>query len=187
MTSFIVIQLGRVIWHDPIVGFERCNMKKVYMYMEKILHILLAVLLVCMVSIVMAQVIARYVFSSPITWSEEMVRYLFIWSVMTGAIAAMAKDTHLNVDLFSEKISPKARIIRDTVIRAVVCAYLVCLALGGWLIFNQVLSQFSATMRISMAIPYSSIGICAAVMVIQEIYFVIRNLKKLIGREKINV
>lgn len=37
---------------------------------------------------VIGQVVLRYVFNSPTTWSEELARYLFIWCAFLGWIIA---------------------------------------------------------------------------------------------------
>ncbi len=162
-------------------------MKRIFKYMESVLNVIMAVLFMGMTVLIAINVTSRYIFHSPITWAEELVRYMFIWSVMTGAVAAMAKNKHLNVDILSEKFSTKGKLIQDTIIRIVVCAYFICLAIGGWTVIAQVYIQLSATLRISMAIPYSAIGICAVIMAIQEIYFVVMNVRKLRGKEEVNV
>ena len=41
--------------------------------------------LVVLVSVVILQVIARYVFASPPAWTEEIARYAMIWSGLLGA------------------------------------------------------------------------------------------------------
>jgi TRAP-type C4-dicarboxylate transport system permease small subunit len=45
-----------------------------------------AVLTVCgMFVTVMVQVVARYVFSSPPTWTEDVARYMMVWTGLLGA------------------------------------------------------------------------------------------------------
>ena len=158
-------------------------MKKIFGYMEKVLHIVLALLLIGMTVFIAANVISRYVFNAPITWAEELVRYMFIWSVMTGAVAAMAEHKHLNVDILPDKLPPRGRLIHDIIVRLVICGYLVCLAVGGWMLIVQDIPQLSPTLRISMSIPYGAVGLCTGIMAIQEIYFVIDDIKKLAGKE----
>lgn len=46
---------------------------------------LTVVFLVVLVSAVMVQVVARYVFSSPPSWTEELARYAMIWAGLMGA------------------------------------------------------------------------------------------------------
>lgn len=48
--------------------------------------------------IIFAQVIARYVFDSSFSWSEEISRYLFIWMIYLGVSYAVKQDKHIKVD-----------------------------------------------------------------------------------------
>ncbi|WP_164918936.1 TRAP transporter small permease [Caproiciproducens sp. NJN-50] len=59
------------------------------------------------------QVFFRVFLKSPISWSEELCRYLFIWSTMLGAVLVSANDEHFKVDmlvnLFPERIRSASR------------------------------------------------------------------------------
>lgn len=44
-----------------------------------------------MIACVGAQIIARYVFSEPPAWTEELARYAMIWSGMAGATVAYSR------------------------------------------------------------------------------------------------
>lgn len=57
---------------------------------------LLAVLLIAMG----AQVVARYVFGSPLSWSEEVARLAMIWLTFIAASFVAAKREHIAVDLY---------------------------------------------------------------------------------------
>ncbi len=56
-----------------------------------------------------AQVFFRYVLNHPLGWSEELVRYVFIWSVFWGAAIVMRHREHISVELFHHCLSPSAR------------------------------------------------------------------------------
>jgi len=45
------------------------------------------------------QVIARYAFGHPITWTEEVCRYLFVWVVFVGAGVAERSRAHIHAGL----------------------------------------------------------------------------------------
>jgi TRAP-type C4-dicarboxylate transport system permease small subunit len=58
---------------------------------------------------VFAQVILRYVFNSPLTWSEELARYLFIWCAFLGWIIASRKGSHLAMTFVAERLPPRVQ------------------------------------------------------------------------------
>ena len=53
---------------------------------------------------VFAQVILRYAFNSPLTWSEELARYLFIWCAFLGWIIASRRGSHLAMTFVAERL-----------------------------------------------------------------------------------
>ena len=56
---------------------------------------------------VLAQVVFRYAFNSPLTWSEELARYLFIWCAFLGWIVASRRNSHLAMTFVAERL-PRA-------------------------------------------------------------------------------
>ena len=55
-------------------------MEKFRTALNKALELLAGLSMAVMVILTTYQVIARYIFNSPSTWSEELVGYLFGWS-----------------------------------------------------------------------------------------------------------
>ena len=57
---------------------------------------------------VILQVTMRYVFQSSLTWSEEFIRWVFVWSIWIGISYAFRVKRHVSipmlVDLFPKKI-----------------------------------------------------------------------------------
>ena len=58
---------------------------------------------------VFIQVILRYVFNSPMTWSEELARYLFIWCAFLGWIIASRRNSHLAVNIAITRMGPRTQ------------------------------------------------------------------------------
>jgi TRAP-type C4-dicarboxylate transport system permease small subunit len=57
-------------------------MNKAFDWLSRVLTVICLVLLVLYAILVAVQVISRYAFNSPTTWTELVARYLFIWSIM---------------------------------------------------------------------------------------------------------
>ena len=55
------------------------------------------------------QVILRYVFDSPLTWSEELARYLMIWCAFLGWVIASRHDSHLAMTFVLDKAPRRTR------------------------------------------------------------------------------
>ena len=63
----------------------------------------LVLLLIIFTVIVMLQVVARYILHSPLTWSEQVARYLFIWMIMLGTPLAMRMKVHIAFDMILKR------------------------------------------------------------------------------------
>lgn len=59
----------------------------------------LAGMLLALVVILAVQVFARYALGSPLVWSEELARYLLIWSTFIGVSLAVREGRNISVDL----------------------------------------------------------------------------------------
>ena len=56
--------------------------------------------LLCIVAINGANVVARYLFGTPFSWAEELMLFLMILSVFSGAIAITWRNLHIRIDTF---------------------------------------------------------------------------------------
>ena len=71
--------------------------------------------LVATLGLIMLQVISRYVFSTPFTWTEELARFALLWFAFVSAGFVMARRIHIAVDLVASKLGRKGAIVMDTV------------------------------------------------------------------------
>ena len=76
---------------------------------------LLVILMTLDVIIVFAQVLTRYVFHSPLAWSEEIARYMFIWLVWIGAAYAVKENKHIKIDIIYNKLTGATKRVSDLV------------------------------------------------------------------------
>jgi len=59
------------------------------------------------VSIMFTQVVFRYVFNNSLSWSEELIRFLFVWLTFLGGALAINNKTHIAVEFFIELLPVK--------------------------------------------------------------------------------
>lgn len=58
---------------------------------ERMCALLAAALLAAEIVVLLAGVVSRYVFGSPLIWTEELASTLFLWLVMLGAVVALGR------------------------------------------------------------------------------------------------
>lgn len=84
-------------------------------------EILVAVLVVAETLILFAGVVARYVFHSPLVWSDELASMLFLWLAMLGAVVAFRRGEHMRMTALVGMCAPAWRAFFDAF--AVVSAF----------------------------------------------------------------
>jgi len=79
--------------------------------------------------VLLAGVVARFVFNQPLIWSDELASILFIWLAMLGAVAALRRGEHMRMTAVVSMMPPK----REQLFEAIsVCASLAFLAMVAW-------------------------------------------------------
>src|SRR4026207_676919 len=69
-------------------------------------HVVAGILFFVAAAINFINVVARYVFSDPIFWAEEILIFLVIWAVFIVAGSITYRGGHLNMDLVYSGMSP---------------------------------------------------------------------------------
>src|SRR4051812_16098872 len=83
-----------------------------------------ALLVVAEIVVLLAGVIGRYVFHSPIIWSDELASILFLWLAMLGAVVAFRRAEHMRMTAVLGMLSPPMRAFLDVVAVAAALAFL---------------------------------------------------------------
>ncbi|HIT64952.1 MAG TPA: TRAP transporter small permease subunit, partial [Candidatus Ventrimonas merdavium] len=65
--------------------------------LDKILETVLGILVAVMVAACFWQVFTRFILNSPSKYTEELLRYMLIWTTMMGVPYAYGKDRHQSV------------------------------------------------------------------------------------------
>ena len=91
----------------------------------------LAALGALLTGIVLVAVFFRYVLNQSISWSDELVRYLFVWFTLLGAAVTLREREHIRVEYFVEHLPPRARrLVGRLMLAGVVCFQAAAAALG---------------------------------------------------------
>ena len=68
-------------------------------YLKNLEEILCGFFLVAMVSLVIVNVLLRFIFNYSITWAEEVSTICFVWSVFVGASAVYKHKMDIGIDV----------------------------------------------------------------------------------------
>ena len=143
-------------------------MKNFNKYLEYFLAFLMALMLIS----VCWQVLTRYVFATPSSFTDELARYLLIWIGTLGAAYTSGKRMHLAIDLFPSKLEGRSKYRLMIFINILIMIFaLTTMVIGGsrLVYITYSLGQTSAAMQIPLAYVYTIIPISGVMIMYYKI------------------
>jgi TRAP-type C4-dicarboxylate transport system permease small subunit len=129
--------------------------------LARIEEVVAASLLALMSGATFANVVARYVFNSPIQWAEEFSRYSFIWLVFMAAVVATTRRRNITIDVLVTYLPRGGRHICRVLVDLMTLILMGALVYYGWVMVRAA-TQPTATLGIPqywvyMAVPVSAV------------------------------
>lgn len=125
------------------------------------------VLMAFLVAIVVLSVFFRYILLSPLTWSEEVGRYVMIWVGFLAASIAMREGLHVSVDFVLQWVTPGIAAWLRRLARGAMGGFLLIVTGYGFVLVTNLWDQWSPVMGIRMTWPYLAIPVGSLLMLIQ--------------------
>ncbi|WP_432415183.1 TRAP transporter small permease [Chromohalobacter israelensis] len=141
-------------------------MKRVFHWIDRIMRLdevlasaaLFAIFLVAIVNIFM-----RYLFDTPLAWTEEVLQLLMVWATFLGASALVRRNEHVLIGMLSENLPTSLARWNDRLFN-VGMVLIAAIVLGYWGLQLLPYSNFRSTpmlqipyMWIHVAIPVSAV------------------------------
>lgn len=143
-------------------------MKFVLDIVDRAIGTLMVVLISAMLVIGGAQVFCRYILDSSLSWSEELMRFLYVWIVMVGINLGIRHKSIAAITSLSDLIGAHSRSAARAM--AVVCfavqlfaCVVLCFFGAQFALANK---QISPALRIPMSVIYWAIPIGAGMSVV---------------------
>lgn len=139
------------------------------------------VTLLVMSVVVFWQVVCRYVLKSSLPWSEELSRYLLVWTSFIGGAYGVRLGAHIGVEAFTLLLPKKAQKVLHIIVMIaclILCAF-IC-KFGFEIVQTQLAkNQLSPAMRIPMGYMYAAIPVGMIFFIIRYIQDIIEAIKNL--------
>lgn len=124
-----------------------------------------------MVVVIWISVYTRYVSSDPISWGEQVAKYLMIWAAFLGSSLGLREGAHISVNMLVDMLPAKGRKFCATCVILLNIVFLgVCLYYGSIFSYNVREHTDPLVWNISMSLPYSAIPIGCALMILQLLF-----------------
>lgn len=132
-------------------------MKKAFNIVFKIFEYFSALTLAVMVLLMFMQVLFRFVFHSPLAWTEELARYTFIWSTFIASFVAAVKGEHVALGMLQEHTKGWVRAVLMFLSNGLTAAFCAVAAYTIAIQWNKLSMQTSAALKIPMSYVYLGI------------------------------
>jgi TRAP-type C4-dicarboxylate transport system permease small subunit len=148
---------------------------------------LMIVLMSLMTLFIFMQVVYRYVLRQPLSWSEELARYLFSAITLFGAVLLYRDNKHINMTLLRDMIKNKiAKTAVDILASLLVLVFLFVVIRYGFPMTAMMLQlkSFSSSMVwLKMGYVYALLPVAAVFSILAVIEVILSMLVKLTKKE----
>ncbi len=73
--------------------------------------------------IALFQIIMRWVLNSPVTWSEELIRFMYVWICFIGWTIASRNGSHIKINAIYKNLSENVQKVVETFNCTIVCVF----------------------------------------------------------------
>lgn len=138
-----------------------------------ILEYLLAVMLALAVCFIVAQVFCRYVLGSPLNWTEQTCRFMFIWMMMLGAAIVFYRDGAMAFDMLLHTFPKKLQFVLEAIIKLLIIGFSAYYGYQAFVLASSVVGRLTSGVRVPLTLMYGS-------MIISNVFVVLVMVEKLI-------
>jgi TRAP-type C4-dicarboxylate transport system permease small subunit len=125
-------------------------------------------------AIILLAVFFRYVVNHSLFWSDEVVRYLFVWFTLLGAAVVLRERRHIRVEYFVEQLPAGLRRCVEAIGLVLILAFNGFLVVGGFLWVGETAGTSTPALRLPLNwVFYAALPVTAAL----SCYFAVRRLR----------
>lgn len=140
---------------------------------DKIIYYFLVLLMAIMSILGVFQVVGRLVGVVP-SWTEEAIRFLFIWASCVGAAIGIKAHIHIGVDVIVNLLPFVARKVVDIVVQLGLMAFDVFIIKFGFDMVARTMTQASPALRLPMAYVYLAVPVMGILGLYYSIFEIVR-------------
>lgn len=129
-----------------------------------------SLLLLSMVGVLCWQVISRYVFNDPSTYTEELLRLGLVWLSLLGAAYSAGRGSHMAIDLLRDIARGRFRKFLKLLVPISFIIFSVHVLIMGGLNSMQISSkQLTAVLQLPMSSFYAALPVCGVLLILYAI------------------
>ncbi|WP_353067321.1 TRAP transporter small permease [Arcanobacterium hippocoleae] len=149
-------------------------MQKIFQATERVLGFLCIILFSLLVFTTTWQVFSRLILNSPVTWSEELAKILFVWLSFLGLAYVYGERGHMAVEFLARKFS--AKLERALALWTHLIAFVLAIVVFIWGGLNAAINAWSQNLTalpVTIGSAYLVIPISGVAIALYAIYHLI--------------
>jgi TRAP-type C4-dicarboxylate transport system permease small subunit len=152
---------------------ERCAAASAYLNQR--VEWLCATILAVLVLDVGVGIFGRYAIELPVTWTEELARYLMIWAALLAVSCGVARREHVAVTALLERLPQSVQRHLGAAIDALGFAFFAFLCYFGIGMTQQGATQYATIFEMTMWLPFAAVPVASALACVQLVLTGVRD------------
>ena len=136
---------------------------------EKAIKTFLAILMIAMTVLTFYQIIMRFIFDNPSSWSEEAVRLLFVWASFIAAGIGIKEHIHIGIDVVVGLFPQRLRLVVSMLVDLVIAGFGVWLTHISFQLTYNSLNQFTPALHLSRSWLYAPVVLFGVMVIVFSI------------------
>jgi len=146
--------------------------------LSAVIKYILVALISAMFVVTTVQVIMRYLFNTGLSWSEELVRFIFVWASFLGGAIGVKEHIHIGVDVLVNLLPPNLRRYADTLVYSIIFVFGAFLVYAGTPVVIMTHSQLSPAIMMPMSWVYIAIPLAGFFIMVYSVAEIVLVWKK---------
>lgn len=141
--------------------------RKISLKLNHLVEAVCVILLVLLVIDVWLGVLVRYAIALPITFTEELARYLMIWMALLAVSCGIVYREHIGVEFIFDRFPPRMRRVLAVCFDIMAFVFFAALLWYGLGFVERGFKRITMIYEIPKAYPFAGVPLAAAIACIQ--------------------
>lgn len=138
--------------------------KKLVRIIDILIYITTSLIMSCLIIVVLLQIYFRFILGEPLTWSEEIARFLFVWGIFLGSYRAVREGLMFGIPIILNRLPKRFQSIFNVVSLIISSLFLIIVLYEGSKLSMINMLQPSPAIRLPMGLVYAAIPVGALLM-----------------------
>ena len=143
--------------------------------LNRCVELVCAAILAALIIDIWIGIFGRYVFELPVTWAEELARYLMIWAALLAVSCGVARREHVAVTALLHRVPVRKRRWLEVGIDLLAFTFFAFLFYFGIEMTRQGATQYATIFEMTMTLPFAAVPVSSALVCVQLVLMALRD------------